>query len=380
MTISYITALSLLAILAIASYITLQKNNRSEETSAAIVNVSGRQRMLSQRIALKARMLTNGGSEEAKEKSRQELHEAINLMERSQSGLINGSQEMNLPGNPSLEIKRMLFSAPIFLDTRIQNYIYVARDFANLQLLNSRSDSYHLHYLTSRSNDLLIAIDALVLQYQSESEDAVKLLHMIEVVILILTLSLLIAIAVFIFRPMVRRLKHEASQLQELAITDPLTGLFNRRGLMTLSEKHFSLALRSKRNMTVIYVDMDGMKTINDKFGHNEGDQALLDIAEILKNSFRESDILARTGGDEFIVLLTEHTEPEMEHVISTSIQQGLITLANNRQRPYRLSLSIGIARLDPDNPKTIDELIAEADKAMYKNKQLKADKTLHNE
>jgi diguanylate cyclase (GGDEF)-like protein/PAS domain S-box-containing protein len=170
-------------------------------------------------------------------------------------------------------------------------------------------------------------------------------------------------------RDITERKKME-EKLRALAMTDELTGLFNRRGFFTLSEKHCKLANRTRRKMSLLYVDLDDMKTINDKLGHNAGDQALMDTAKILKESFRESDIIARIGGDEFAVLLTEHSESDIENIIITNIKNNLA--AHNKQglRNYKLSLSMGVVYYDPKNPCSIDNLLTKADAFMYHAKK----------
>jgi len=170
-----------------------------------------------------------------------------------------------------------------------------------------------------------------------------------------------------IFRDITERKIMEA-KLRKAAITDNLTGLFNRRGFITICEKHLNLAKRQKRRLSLLYIDLDNFKLINDQLGHNEGDRALKDTADILQKSFRESDIVARIGGDEFGVLLTEITDGA-DRVIST-IRENLDALNERTDRTYQLSLSIGFASYDPGMPVSIDKLMSLADKAMYENKK----------
>ena len=96
------------------------------------------------------------------------------------------------------------------------------------------------------------------------------------------------------------------SELSSLALTDELTGLYNRRGFICLSEVQLKLARRSGCDMVLFFIDVDGLKQINDSFGHSEGDNALIRTAEVLRMTFRESDVLARIGGDEFGALAIE--------------------------------------------------------------------------
>src|SRR2546421_2508550 len=100
-----------------------------------------------------------------------------------------------------------------------------------------------------------------------------------------------------------------------LALIDDLTGLNNRRGFFALAEHHANLAYRTGKMFLVAFVDLDGLKQINDTFGHQEGNRALVDTAIVLRDSFRQSDILARLGGDEFAILVTDAAENDLEAV-----------------------------------------------------------------
>ena len=168
----------------------------------------------------------------------------------------------------------------------------------------------------------------------------------------------------------ITRRKKMEERLKEAAITDDLTGLFNRRGFFTISGKQCKLANRTGRGMALLYMDLDGMKTINDELGHKAGDQALVDTANILKKSFRESDIIARIGGDEFAVLLTELSEPDIEYLIADHLQDNLRIHNKQEGLAYELWLSMGIAHFDPQQPYSIDALISRADSLMYKDKK----------
>jgi diguanylate cyclase (GGDEF)-like protein len=155
--------------------------------------------------------------------------------------------------------------------------------------------------------------------------------------------------------------------LSSLSFTDELTSLYNRRGFMTLSEKQLQIAGRLKKRMLAIFVDVNDLKLINDKFGHQEGDEALIESANVLKRTFRESDIIARIGGDEFAVLLIEETQ-NSSNILRDRLKRNLVDI-NAEKRNYKLSLSVGIISCEPDCKYTIDELLALADKAMYEDK-----------
>jgi diguanylate cyclase (GGDEF)-like protein/PAS domain S-box-containing protein len=163
--------------------------------------------------------------------------------------------------------------------------------------------------------------------------------------------------------------KKMEDQLQKMSIMDELTGLYNRRGFLTLSRQQLKGAERTRKEMILFFADLDNMKWINDTLGHQAGDAALMDLTLILKETFREADILGRVGGDEFAVLAldTEELNPDM---LTKRLQNWLERFNQKGERPFQLSLSIGSARYNPNEPLTIDQLIAEADKVMYAQKR----------
>jgi diguanylate cyclase (GGDEF)-like protein len=134
------------------------------------------------------------------------------------------------------------------------------------------------------------------------------------------------------------------------------------------------LTKRSHKSMMLFFGDLDELKTINDTLGHSEGDQALIDTANILRKTFRETDILARIGGDEFVALITE---PADTKVILRRLHQNLEHHNNTKSRPYRIELSVGIAHYNPLFPSSIEELVHHADLSMYEDKRRKQDSSV---
>ena len=157
------------------------------------------------------------------------------------------------------------------------------------------------------------------------------------------------------------------AQLSNLAFTDELTGLYNRRGFMAFTERQFRLGRRSGREMLLFFIDVDGLKRINDSFGHSEGDKVLAHTAEVLRKTFRDSDVLARLGGDEFAALAIE-ASGHSEATITARLQQNVETISGLEPR-YPLSLSLGVVRFDPRTAGSMTELMLRADKAMYEHK-----------
>lgn len=158
------------------------------------------------------------------------------------------------------------------------------------------------------------------------------------------------------------------AELGNLALTDELTGLYNRRGFMTIAERQLKVARRSGRSMLLFFVDVDGLKQINDSIGHSEGDAALKRAAQALEATFRDCDVIARLGGDEFAVLAIEASS-QSEATIMARLGEHLKSSADERSQ-YSISLSLGVARFNPRNGASIGELMEQADQAMYEQKR----------
>jgi two-component system cell cycle response regulator len=161
--------------------------------------------------------------------------------------------------------------------------------------------------------------------------------------------------------------------LLALSLTDELTGLYNRRRFFVLTEQCLKVAIRTKKRSLLLYIDMDDLKWINDHYGHNEGDHALIDLAGILKKTFRDSDIIARMGGDEFVVLL--ESTGENDEILMTRLYENIKDHHAEGTRRYKLSISVGAAQFDSENPISIDELLSKADTLMYAQKRKRSKK-----
>lgn len=160
-------------------------------------------------------------------------------------------------------------------------------------------------------------------------------------------------------------------ELETMALTDQLTGLYNRRGFINLAERELKFSKRSKQKMLLFFADVDKMKWINDNLGHKEGDKALINTAKILVKTFRESDIVSRIGGDEFAILAVDADDNTAEGLLKRL--DILINKCNSRKgRKYDLSISIGYAVFDPCRRTSLDELMSRADMLMYENKKNK--------
>ncbi len=161
------------------------------------------------------------------------------------------------------------------------------------------------------------------------------------------------------------------AELHSLSLVDDLTSLYNRRGFMLFAQQQLSISIRTKRGMILFFVHLEGLNEISEKFGHQYEDMAKIETANILKEAFRESDIIARHGRDEFTAIAIESFDANNE-IIITRLQDELKSRNKQENRQYKLSLCIGKAYYDTEELCTIEELINRAEESMYEQKKKK--------
>jgi diguanylate cyclase (GGDEF)-like protein len=159
--------------------------------------------------------------------------------------------------------------------------------------------------------------------------------------------------------------------LTELSLIDPLTGSRNRRGFMDLVEHQMKVAQREWKKLHFVFVDLDGMKAINEHYGNGGGDAALIEVVQLIWASSRTVDVVGRMGGDEFAIALIHADDPS---VVAARIEAGVLSRTRDSDHPYELRVSVGVATFDPAEPITLDEMLSSAEQAMNERKQAAAE------
>ncbi|MHC5770641.1 MAG: GGDEF domain-containing response regulator [Nostoc sp.] len=175
-----------------------------------------------------------------------------------------------------------------------------------------------------------------------------------------------------------QRLEHEIqerlqaeAEVRQLSLTDELTGLYNRRGFFCLANHQFQIARRTQIFCCLLFVDLDGLKQINDSLGHEIGDRAIVDTAQLLKQSFRELDIIGRIGGDEFVIFVSS-CSPENTDEFRPRLQVNVDRFNQEHNYSYQLSISIGASQCALNENVSLEQLLEQADKLMYEQKRAK--------
>ena len=214
-------------------------------------------------------------------------------------------------------------------------------------------------------NTILDSLNTVVDQYETESRDKVNELRQAQQLVFFVILFTLLIEALFVFRPMVEKIRRLGKQ----ADRDYLTGLLNRRSFELLAEKTFSMAVRNKQVFSLITFDIDRFKIINDTYGHDVGDKAIQHISELIISGSRDSDIVSRFGGEEFVVMLpttNRENANEVAEKIRKKIQNSPFTL---NELVIEMTVSGGVSQYLRTEKGWFASL-KRSDKALYKAKK----------
>ncbi|MBF0354888.1 MAG: diguanylate cyclase [Alphaproteobacteria bacterium] len=366
-TLIYAGALALIASLSMITHVMVDAIAQRQEETARLVNISGRQRMLSQRIAMMALEMTQAPSENGR--MADDMGQVIDLMEISHKALTYGSAELGISADKSLAATQIYDAPPFSLNAKVEAYLEDARTFLTLAPEN-RADSVMLaSLLLSAHGPILQSLDAAVKQYEADSETAIKRLRRILLGLVGLMLATLGAEALFVFRPLFRKLEQAQAILLDAARTDPLTGCMNRRYLMDAAGRSVALAARTQMPLSIIMIDIDHFKQINDTYGHALGDEALLALVRTILADIRASDFLGRIGGEEFAMVLPDTSLESASQVAEKLRERVMATRIKSDGADFSITISIGLAQILPDD-KDFTAALERADKALYKAKQ----------
>ncbi|TKB03662.1 diguanylate cyclase [Alteromonas portus] len=370
LTLTYVVSLSIIAILSLVVHFMLDSVIAEQNDTGKIVNVSGQQRMLSQRASLFAVDYLLSGSE----KSQRLSIAAIEKMKQNHQFLLSEHFEALEKGEPSPLSETLLnlyFYFPSDVDNKIKVFeeqikAVLTQEAGAAMTLNSTKS---LKFLQLAESDLLIPLHNIVGQYEKESREKVdELRHAQNIVLGIIILTILIE-AFFIFRPMVAKVSRFAEKLQRDANFDFLSGLLNRRAFQIVAQQALAYSQRYKRPLSVVMLDIDFFKRINDSYGHEVGDKAIKHVAKILKMSSRNADCVARIGGEEFVLLL-----PDTDRAGAFKLADKLRDRISNNPldvdgKFIDITVSGGVSFV-MDEHNSIETALSQADDALYKAKQ----------
>ncbi|WP_026375414.1 diguanylate cyclase [Aestuariibacter salexigens] len=368
MTVTYVVSLAIIAVLSFLVHFMLDKVIAQQASSGTYINVSGQQRMLSQRSALFTIEYLKTGDAEAKRLAQATLDKLVNNHQFLLTGHYR-TVESNQPSPLSDEMQAMYFHAPLNVDSKIERYAALVTAALSQNMDGQRQQTATNEFLALAKQPLLDALNTVVSQYELESSQKVDELRSAQNIVLWIIIITILVEALFIFRPMVRKVSLYAERLQYEANHDVLSGLFNRRAFTQVTQRYFAGFKRYNNALSVVVVDIDHFKRINDRYGHDVGDKAIQWIAKCIQSSSRECDYVARMGGEEFAVLLpntkAEGAEKAAEKVRKLIAGSPLQTGGDI----IDITVSAGVSAA-LKNDVDFDALLKRADNALYQAKE----------
>ena len=371
-------AIGIIALFVTGSSIFIAMLTKAEGEIVAVMNMSGQQRMLSQRIALYAELFRNASNDETRNQARNMLAAAAGEMASQHQDLYHEGF-----GSISENLETLLFEEPAFLDQQFHDFMARSSQLADRAIEHSEPNETELVMLIEQAAErLLPALDTAVGIHQEASEATIQRLYLAGLIAGSLTIVLLIALTIGLFRPLCSRLRLafdelEEAQLQndrqqsiirEMAYRDPLTNLPNRAGFQFWMEEAMQRADTTHSRISLLLLDLDEFKQVNDSLGHPAGDELLRQVAARLGGCVRATDLLARLGGDEFVIVVADPRDIDGHMALSARLIDAVAKPFLVHDQEIEIGVSIGIT-CRPRNGLDTDEMLRQADVALYRAK-----------
>ena len=361
--IAYSTALIIVAAMSLASHVMLSRVLEASEGAASVVNVSGRQRMLSQRIASLSAQYAGGDVS-----ARADLVAAVRQFETAHRTLVDGSRESHLPAAASAALEAIYQAGSTPLDPAVATFIAQARAVAALEPSDPRIPAALEPVFSASRKPLLEDLDAVVKVHERTSQQQMTMLQRMQTASLVVVLLTLVGEALGIFQPMVRRIATYSGDLLRIASVDPLTGALNRRSFSERAAAELNRARRFAKPACVLMLDADHFKSVNDRYGHGGGDAVLCALVRAVGETLRPTDLLGRLGGEEFAVLLPD-ADLESARAVAERIRQRIADLrVPEPGGTIAFTVSIGAAACEAQET-TVQPALDRADAALYQAK-----------
>ncbi|MDO9227743.1 MAG: diguanylate cyclase [Pseudomonadota bacterium] len=337
---------------------------------AVAINLAGRQRMLSQQITKSLLLINQAPNETSRMQAREELADAYELFATTlrafdQGGVTKGGDgtlvhlrrvEPN-GGRGPLDVA-LLHVAPLAerLDKSLNMPSAAADDFR-----------WAMDYMIANNREILARMNDLTFVLEQHSVSRIREMRAIQTGAFALALINFLVIVLGLVKQY-HFVRQDRRRWRELAQRDALTGLFNRAALRETLERQVAEANRESQAFSLLLLDLDGFKPINDRFGHAAGDELLKKLANTLLGLARESDIVARLGGDEFALVCPNLSGADQIRHFSDRVVHGIANMECSHGGNCSVHASIGVA-IYPTHGTSTDELLAAADRAMYQSK-----------
>ena len=370
MSLTYVISLTIIAFLSIFVHFTLDKIIVEQSFSANLINVSGQQRMLSQRIVLYTNEYIAKGITADKKKALS----ALNKMHSNHNYLLkeySAGLKQNQISPLSEPMYALYFSEPHNIDRKITEFSLLIQQLLDspIALADAQSNLESLTLLPLTKDQILNSFNVAVKQYEIESNQKIQELRTAQRLILIIIILTVIIEGLFVITPLSIKSYRYSKNLHEEANQDYLTNLLNRRSFAVLAKQSVAMSKRYHSDLSVISFDIDLFKSINDQYGHNLGDKVIQSVASTIQKNCRDSDSVFRFGGEEFLILLPRTSATEAIK-LAEKIRNSIANSPTFSDKLIiEITASAGVSQLNSQE-KNIESALKRADDALYQAKE----------
>lgn len=359
----YFSGLLIFTLISIASYFVLVNHLSKQRELASIISSSAKQKMLSQRIASLVTQYRLGNKKILKD-----LKKSLEEFKENHQSLLSVYESKIIPKQ---ELRTIYYGYEISLSNTVNIYVEHVEGFINSPLRSRKSNIYFKKILAQSQDSLLSSLDKVVNVYQKNVESKASFIKSFQVFVFLLILALLALQTMYIFIPLIAGSNQYSEVMHKLDRLDLLTGLPNRKSFVKLGNIELDRAKRYSRPVSLLLVDIDHFKSVNDQHGYDSGDKTLLSLGNLLKINLRTIDIVGRIGGGSFALLLPETNEKQA--VILADRLRKLVEVETINVGPstnLTITVSIGVTEIPLKTAKNIEDGLKVADTNLYFAKQ----------
>ena len=366
----YLGVLAFIALLIAASVLAIDHIAAEESLMIELDDTGSRQQLLSERIMHLTLEYAATRETESRDEIKGLIERSLQSFNKTHQLLIRGQLENGHVVEFSEKIDDIFFGPPVFLDEKARIFIFNTREVLLRDWTPGLISSFYFEELRHATlSDLHSSLEILGAQYSLNGRDRIVRLRAIVASLLGGIIIVLFGVGFFVFKPLFQRITDQEQELKRLAYIDSLTNCHNRRSFLTNAGIEFERSRRYHHGFSILYLDIDYFKKINDSFGHTVGDLAIKQLTEIFLDSIRESDILGRLGGDEFGIVLQE-SNLEKATIIAEKLRANVEKyVCSGELSDVSLSISVGVASSIPGDDSAYD-ILKRADSNMYKSKR----------
>ena len=366
----YLSSLAAIVLLVVASQLVFDYIVSEESSMAEVNDIGSRQSMLSERIVHLLLEYANEQNPEKREDIVARIRQSTDSFDQTHKllirGLLSNGENVIFEDN----IDDLFFGQPEYLDEKARLFIYNTREVLSKDWHPELISSFYLKELRKASEQILHdGLDDLATLYTINSQSRINQLRLVIALLLNTIVILVISIGVFVFKPLFKRIVEQQDDLEKLAYIDPLTNCHNRRSFIINANTEYERSRRNQLPFSVLFLDIDYLKKINDTFGHAMGDTVIKEITRFCKSKIRDIDIIGRIGGDEFGIMLPECDLARAKQK-AERLRQGMSEhIIPGISDEIQVSTSIGVASLLPSDKDAFD-IISRADENLYEAKR----------